>query len=192
MRSPRRLRAHVLLVWLLAILVPASTSHADDIAAELEVTIHLKVLSFDAALGKRLTGDALLVAVVHPPESQAAQSVVSVFTQLDKKKVTVHRKRLRAVAVPLTADLGSRLPSGVGAIYVTAGATADQVAAVARLAQSRSVPTLSGNRSYLPSGLAIAVVGKSGKPSIVIHASNAKRSGMSLDPKLLRLAEVIK
>jgi len=36
------------------------------------------------------------------------------------------------------------------------------------------------------------VVAKENKPSIVVHLANAQHSGMLLDSKLLRLAEVIK
>jgi hypothetical protein len=109
----------------------------------------------------------------------------------DKNGVTVHGKKVRAVAVPIGADLGDRL-SGVSALYVIDDVPLDDVAAIARVAFARKMPLLSGDRSYLASGAAVAVVEKDNRPGIVVHASNAVQCGMVLDSKLLRLAEVVK
>jgi hypothetical protein len=66
------------------------------------------------------------------------------------------------------------------------------VSTVSKIAFASKMPTLCGNRSFLSNGLAVAVVAKENKPSIVVHAANAAHSGMVLDSKLLRLAEVVK
>jgi hypothetical protein len=61
---------------------------------------------------------------------------------------------------------------------------------LAALAAGR--PVLTGRRAYLGRGAAIAVVEKGGKAAIVVHLKTAEAAGMILDPKLLRLAEVIR
>lgn len=183
-----------LVVAVIVMVVPAR-AHAQRVPAEIEAAIHLKVLSFDSALKTKVGNGGLVIGILHgtDKDSQAAATEIArAFTLLaEKKKMTVHGKSVRVVTIPLGADLDERL-STVGAAYVSLNIAAEQLAAIAKSAAARKVPTLSGSRVYLSSGLAIAVIAKEGKPAIVVHAGNAKRSGMTLDSKLLRLAEVIK
>lgn len=183
-------RIALICVLLLGLL--PTTARADIISADLEMAIHLKILSFDAGLKARATGNTIVIAVLHGPDHRsAATEYVNAVTAMGNKGTTVHGKRVRASALPVTLDLADRL-SGVSALYLVDGLGSESIAAIARIASARKLPLLSGNRSYLSSGAAIAVVEKSNKPAIVIHARNAKAYGMVLDSKLLRLAEVVK
>lgn len=183
-----------LVVSAIVMLAPAR-AQAQRVPAEIEAAIHLKVLSFDSALKAKVGSGGLVIGVVHAgdKDSQAAATeIANAFTLLaDKKKMTVHGKSVRVVTILLGADIDERL-SKVGAAYVSPNVAAEQLAAIAKSAATRRVPTLSSSRVYLSNGLAIAVIAKQGKPAIVVHAGNAKRAGMTLDSKLLRLAEVIK
>lgn len=184
----------VLVVGAILMIAPAR-AHAQRVPAEIEAAIHLKVLSFDSALKAKVGNGGLVIGILHAgdKDSQAAATeIANAFTLLaDKKKMTVHGKSVRVVTIPVGADIDQRLAT-VGAAYVSVNVAAEQLAAIAKSASTRKVPTLSGSRVYLSNGLAIAVIAKEGKPAIVVHAGNAKRSGMTLDSKLLRLAEVIK
>jgi hypothetical protein len=187
-------RIGLLLVVALVVLAPGR-AHAQRVPPDIEAAIHLKVLSFDSALKAKVATAGMVIGVVYngDKESQAAATAMATaLTQLaDKKKMTVHGKAVKIVTIPLGADLDQRLAT-VGAAYVSINLAAEQLASIAKVAEARKVPTLSSARAYLSSGVAIAVVAKEGKPAIVVHAGNAKRSGMILDSKLLRLAEVIK
>lgn len=177
----------------LAVLVCVSgPARANDLPPELEIAIHLKILSFDDGL-KAVNSNTIVIAVLYPARNDAgAADYVAAITDLsEKQKVQVHGKKLRAVAVPITADLGDKL-SGVHVLYVMGTASSDQVASISRIAFANKTPTLCGNRPFLSNGLAVAVVAKDNKPSIVVHAANAAHSGMLLDSKLLRLAEIVK
>ena len=186
------LRAHG---WRIAIavavmLLVGRSAQANDLPPDLEVAIHLKILSFDDAL-KSVNGNTIVIAVLYPAKDPSgAGDYVGAITEL-AQKVQVHGKKVRGVAVPITSDLGDKL-AGVHVLYVMGTATSDQVSTVAKIAFTSKMPTLCGNRSFLSNGLAVAVVAKENKPSIVVNAGNAQRSGMLLDSKLLRLAEVIK
>lgn len=186
-------RIGLLVVVALAVLTPGR-AHAQRVPADIEAAIHLKVLSFDSAL-KAKVANGMVIGVVYNGDKESAAvatAMATALTQLaDKKKMTVHGKAVKVVTIPLGADLDQRIAT-VGAAYVSINLAAEQLAAIAKVAEARKVPTLSSSRAYLSSGVAIAVVAKDGKPAIVVHAGNAKRSGMILDSKLLRLAEVIK
>ena len=189
------LRAHG---WRVAIAVAMLTcvarpARANELPADLEVAIHLKILSFDDGLKERVTANTIVIAVLYPAKDPTGASdyVAAIADLSEKQKVMVHGKKVRAVAVPITGSLNDSL-SGVHVLYVMGTASADQAAAVSKIAFASKMPTLCGNRSFLSNGLAVAVVPKDNKPSIVVHAANAAHSGMVLDSKLLRLAEVVK
>ena len=173
--------------------VAVKPARADEIPPELEMAIQLKILSFDSALKDRASGDTIALAVLYTPDhrSDANHYVNVVSTLAEKNNLTVHGKKVRALAVQITADLADRL-AGIAALYVVGAIDASVVSGISRIAFARKLPTLSSDRSYLSSGIAVAVVEKNGKPGIVVHAGNAKECGMMLDSKLLRLAEVVK
>jgi len=183
----------IALICLLLVGFLSGGARAGSIAPELEMAIHLKILSFDNGLKDRATGNTIVIAVLHPTDQkgQASDYVSAVSAIASKSGGTVHGKRVRAVSLPITLDLADRL-SGVHVLYVVDGVGSDNISAIARIAAARNMPLLSGNRSYLSSGAAVAVVEKSNKPGIVVHARNSKACGMLLDSKLLRLAEVVK
>ena len=186
------LRAHGwrIAIALAVMLCVGRPAQAGDLPADLEVAIHLKILSFDDGL-KSVTGNTIVIAVLYPAKDNAGVGeYVAAITDLSQK-VQVHGKKVRAVALPISSDLSNQL-SGVHVLYVMGTATSDQVSAVAKVGVASKLPTLCGNRSFLSNGLAVAVVAKENKPSIVVHLANAQHSGMLLDSKLLRLAEVIK
>jgi hypothetical protein len=183
----------IAITWILLLGLLPRLAHADAIPADLEMAIHLKILSFDSGLKERATGTTIVVGIIHLSDrrSRASDLVNATAVLSDKSGVTVHGKKVRAVAIPLSSDIADRL-SGISALYVVDDLSGDQVSAIAQIAFMRKMPLLSANRSFLSSGAAVAVVQKNKKPSIVVHAGNAKQCGMVLDSKLLRLAEVVK
>lgn len=197
-RAPRLSHATMRTIWILLVLVVALAAPRAAFAQvppELEAAIHLKVLSFDAGLKSRLKGETLTIAVLQgvDKDSQAsAAAMVAAFGTLGtKKKLTVHGKAVRVVTFAIGSDLADRV-SGAHVLYVAGNVSGDLLAIVSRTAEAKKQPTLCGSRGYLSGGVAVAVVAKSDKPAIVVHAGNAKRTGMLLDAKFLRLAEVVK
>lgn len=181
------------LILLLLVGVLAGTARAESISSELAMAIHLKILSFDSGIKERAKGNTITMAVIYPDDQRnlAMEYVRAVEAIGSKSGGTVHGKKVRATAIPITVDLIDRL-SGSSVLYVVEGTSSESVSAIARIAVSRKLPLLSGLRSYLSNGAAVAVVEKDNKPKIVVHANNAKACGMVLDSKLLRLAEVVK
>lgn len=184
-----------LLVWVATTLAWITPARASDLSPLLEMGIHLNVLSFDAGLKERVTGETLTIAIVHATDHSAkirAENLANAIVELtEKKNITVHRKKVRVVLVPTAGDMSSRL-AGVNAIYVANGVPMDQVAAIAAIGVRGKLPTLCSSRENLEHGLAVAVVPKDKRPTIVVHLANAKQSGMLIDSKFMRLVEVVK
>jgi hypothetical protein len=187
------MRSSLLVLIALSVASPASV-HADEVAPLLEVGVQLNVLSFDAGLKERLTGDTLVIGIVHAADAASksrAEVIAAAVSALDRKNnVTVHRRKVRAELVPY-ADVDKGLASA-GAVYVVNGLGEDQITAVATIAGKRKLPTLCASRPYLASGLAVAVVRKENKPQIVVNLKHAVKSGMRIDSKFLRIVEIVK
>jgi len=165
-----------------------------QIPPELEAAVHAKVLSFDRGLGES-TGP-LRLAVAFDPASPASvesgKAIASGFRALAQKRVTIHGRKLVVIEQPVGADVTKVVGElDAEALYLSDGLERS-VALLARSAAARKIRTLCGRRDYLASGVAVAVEEKSRRPAIVLHIGNAKRIGMALDPRLVRLAEVVK
>jgi YfiR/HmsC-like len=79
----------------------------------------------------------------------------------------------------------------INAIYVTS-ALSVQVDAIGLVCAQKKIVSMTGTRSFVEKALAVGVIVKGENPKIVVNLKNAEAVGMSLDSKLLQLAEVIR
>jgi hypothetical protein len=169
-----------------ALLVLGRPAVAGEIDPSLSAALHLKILSFDTSLKKRPDARLTIAVMYKSGSARSEASARAMAKALEAlvvgKKVTVAGRKVDVLLLP--ADEVARR-AGVDVVYAASDLEAD-------LAQAGGRPVLAGSRSYLGRGAAIAVVEKAGKPAIVVHLKAAEKSGMSLDPKLLRLSEVIR
>jgi hypothetical protein len=181
---------------LLALALPPSVRAAsaeESVAAELEATLHLKILSYDRNLKKR-SGGKLVIGVLGRADDRGASgaAVATAFREL-AKKVTVQEMKPAVVELTLDgSDLQERLRAqGVTVVYLAPGLEGS-VAEIDEAARGVGAATLTGRRSGVDAGVAVAVIADGKKPKIVINLPVAKKLGMDLDPSLLKLAEVKK
>lgn len=176
----------------------AGTGHAaevEEVNPGLAAQLFLKILGYDRSLVSR-SGGRLVLAIVYRENSADSERIrdgIQAAFQDRASRVQVQGKTVTVTAIPYDAkSLTKRLESaGATILYVTPGLE-DQVGALAAAALTLKAPTLTGRRSLLDSGLAIAVVTNDDKPGIVINLPVARALGMDLDPNLLRLAELKK
>jgi YfiR/HmsC-like len=79
----------------------------------------------------------------------------------------------------------------VNVLYVTSGLAA-QLEAIGLVCARKKIVSVTGTRAFVEKTIAIGVVVKGDTPKIVVNLKTADLVGMSLDPKLLQLAEVIR
>jgi hypothetical protein len=79
----------------------------------------------------------------------------------------------------------------VNVLYVTSGLAA-QMEAIGLVCVQKKVVSTAGTRSFVEKAIAVGVVVKGENPKILVNLKTADLIGMSLDPKLLQLAEVIR
>lgn len=192
--SRRRLLASVL-VLLGLVAGPARAAEVEEVNPGLAAQLFLKILGYDRNLVPR-SGGRLVLAIVYREsnaESERIRDGIQAAFQERASRVQVQGKTVTVTTIPYDAkNLTKRLESaGATILYVTPGID-DQAGAVPAAALALKAPTLTGRRSLLDGGLAIAVVTNEDKPGIVINLPVAKALGMDLDPNLLRLAELKK
>ncbi|MFO0579256.1 MAG: YfiR/HmsC family protein [Polyangia bacterium] len=189
--------------WLLAAalvgpLLAARSLRAEEIEEvnpDLAAQLFLKILCYDRNLPVRSSGRLVLAILYRPghPESERIRASVQAAFQSRASKFPVQGRTVSVIAIAFDAKLLLKQLQSAGAtlLYVTPGLD-DPTGAVGAAAQALQAPTLTGRRSLLDGGLALAVVAMDDKPGIVINLPVARSLGMDLDPNLLRVAEVKK
>ncbi|MFO0579248.1 MAG: YfiR/HmsC family protein [Polyangia bacterium] len=179
---------------LLGAVRPVGASELEELNPVLTAQLYLKILSYDRALAARSRGK-LVLGILYRPEREESERVRAALQAAFIERVghtPVQGMGLTVTPIPLgdPKTLLKRLQdAGVTLMYVTPGLE-DATGAITAAAQTLRAPTLTGRRSLLESGMAIAVVIKEESPAIVINLPVAKTLGMDLDTALLRLAEV--
>lgn len=155
----------------------------------------LKILSFDRSL-KTDTKSPLIVGVVMDPDEAASAFMGNRMTAAIKRlgeeqNITVHGRRVTATPVLAYGSILPPLERGDVSALLIEPSMAGAVPEIGALARDMNLPTLCSHRDWVEEHLAIALVPGESPPKIVINLGIAKESGMLLDPRLLKLAEVI-
>jgi len=168
-----------------ALVALASAAASAQSRVDAEIAIHLKVLSFDRSLVSKAR-KPLRVAVVHRPAA-LPRGVLKAFTTLARRGLTVHRRPVQVRAVPLTGNWRRLLLRQADVVFV-AGDIGNELGQIIAL----KLPTLCRTLAQVRRGVAVGVVGSAGRPRIVINVAAARAARMRIDPKLLRLATLIR
>ncbi|MBK7861011.1 MAG: YfiR family protein [Archangiaceae bacterium] len=170
----------------------AAVAAADELPADVQVRVLSKVLTYLRNFWPA-SGPAL-VFVVHPAEGQRARFAAVLANELEAADVGAER-RLEAKTVKYggVAELTARVRAERPRIaYVDAGfddATTEQV--LSALADS-GVLTVAGKPSQVALGAIIGFHLSEGQPKLLVNRSVAIRERVDINPKLLKLAEVVK
>lgn len=193
-RTNPKIAAAVFALVLGASLVP-SASHAQQLPAQNQALLILRLLAYDRALPSR-SGAEVSVAVIarDGAEADAAQAEIAQALSDLSNKTSVAGRKVRIVRIAFTSadKLDATLAQEHAvAAYVTAGLT-DQLSTIIQVTRRRSVLTFSGVESHVQSGTSFAIVRRGPKSAILVNLPAAKAEGADLDSSLLRVAEVVK
>lgn len=193
-RRPLALRWLVVMLMLVVCGVSVRATELEEANPDLAAQLHLKVLSYDRNLQARSRGKLMLGILYRPEreESERARGLMQTafFERASRANVQGLALSVTSIACGDLKTLQKRLQdAGVTLLYLTPGLE-DLAGAIHPIAQAIKAPTLSGRRSLVDAGAAIAVITRDDKPGIVVNLPAAKALGMDLDTLLLRLAEV--
>lgn len=173
----------------------ADASELEELNPDLAAQLNLKVLSYDRNLPTRSSGKLVLAIIYRQDreESERLRGLMQAAFQERATKSNVQGLALSVTSVLFDAKTLTKRLQDVHAtiVYVTPGLE-EMAGVINAAALAVKAPTLSGRRTLLDSGMAIAVISKEDRPAIVINLPVAKALGMDLDTSLLRLSEVKK
>jgi YfiR/HmsC-like len=179
---------------LLVLLHPGPVVAAEPmpLAADLQIPLILKVLTYDRHFESK-AGRELLIGVVYEqgdPESlKAASTIFETLLRFSGK--TVKRLPIRQQLVPM-ASLTRLVPSmGISVLYVAPG-NARNLDAITRFSQESHVTTVTGVPDYVRHGVSVGIDVAQQRPQILINLASSKAEGSEFDASLLRIATIVK
>jgi hypothetical protein len=183
---------------LLALFVAlSSVSYGADanIPPTLQAAILAKMLAYDRSLKTR-AGASIDVGVVFKESdklsAEAGAAMVKAFEAMGAHIIQGLPMRVTRHPYKDTDHFAQWLKGGgVDLVYVVGGLGKEREAIHAASVEAKAV-TVGADRSQVEAGLAVAVVLKGATPRILVNIASAQAVGMSLDPKLLELSDVIR
>jgi hypothetical protein len=181
------------MVMLLSLSAPASAS---DLPVTEQAVFLLRVLAYDRNLKAR-TPEALSIVLAYQggdPSSEATKNDLSGEINRLAKDLRVADLPIRVTAVPFTTldDLDAALGRAkASALFVCPGLDSS-VHLISTVTRRRSVLTFTGIEPSARQSLAIGLVARGEKPTVLVNLRASKAEGADLDPALLRIAEVIR
>ena len=188
--------SHRLLV-ILALLLGASavpgraSAQAMDVPVTTQVSLFLKVMTFDRNLEKR-AGQKLVLAVAYQSENRAsararnevmsALSGVTKVGTIDLQVMDIDLDKQR-----LEVELSDH---NVTVLYVTPLRAVD-LDDVISAARGAGVRTITGVAGYVEGGLSVGVRLQADRPRLIINVEASKLEGADYKAELLKLAQLI-
>lgn len=193
MRVTLRRRGLLALCGLLLFLVPARAEQM-PLAAEAQIPLLLKVLTYDRNF-ERKAGKELVLGIVHDPaDRDSAKATDEVGTTLFKfGGKTVKKLPIKYFTIEFTgaADLERFVKEKkISVLYIAPG-NAKTLAAVLKVADDLDLTTLTGVPDYVRRGVAVGIGVAQDKPQILINLAAARAEGSDFDASLLRIATVL-
>jgi len=181
----------VLLVLLLA---SPLASEEMALAAELQIPLLLKVLTYDRNLEAK-AGRELAIGIVYDPGDRdsalATDQVGSTLFRFGDKTVKALPIKYYTIEYTSPADLQRFVKQrGISILYVAPG-NSRNLPELVRLSQGLGLTSATGVPEYVRKGVAVGIGVGQDRPQILIKLVAAKAEGSDFDASLLRIAVII-
>jgi hypothetical protein len=185
-----------LIVSALLVLCGAGSARAQmAVAADRQVTLLLKILTYDRQIEAK-AGKELVIGIVSVPRDlDAAKAMEAVLNTLHGyREKTV--KRLPLNYYQQTYSTPEKLESWIrskkiSVLYVTPGHD-HHLDEILSICQKLKITTTTGVPGYVHKGVSVGIGARQSKPQILINLTSSRREGSEFDASLLRIATVIK
>ena len=197
---PRRLPvATLVLTFLLGFPpapVPLRAAEAMPFPADVQVTLLLKILTYDRSFQFKAKSGVTIGVVYVPtdPESVRAKDAIAKTLALVSDR-TIKNQPIRHVAIeyPGAAALERAVRANKVTVFYIAPGNADSLAALLKLSRTYGITTATGVPEYVQRGVAIGIgIRADKKPEILINLPSSRSEGSEFDASLLRIATVVK
>jgi hypothetical protein len=185
-------------IVLVALLTSAAVFGGQEdmaVAADRQVPLLLKILTYDRRLETRV-GQHLVIGIIRSPTSAvSAKACEEVFAVLQSYLGKTVKQ------IPLDYQwsdysgaeklLAWAKAKKVGVFYVAPGNEKNLVA-ILKVGQENGISSMTGVPAYVERGVAVGIGERQAKPQILINLESSRREGSEFDASLLRVATVVK
>jgi hypothetical protein len=185
-----------LTVAALAVGVVVRPARAADLPPRNQALLLLRILAYDRNITKR-AGKTVSVLVLarqgdHASEERARQ-LVGAFEEVAREVVVAGLPvKAEMLLARDAAALDSGLESSPAALVFVDEAFAPAVPDLARVTRRRGALSAGGSREFAEAGLAVAVVLRQARASVVVNLQAARQEGADLASALLAVAELVR
>jgi hypothetical protein len=190
----RRLSAAALICLLAA--VRGSAAEAMPIPPDVQITLLLKVLTYDRLFSTKAKSGVSIGVIYVPSDPESVRVKDEVLRTLARvadrtiKNVPIKYVALEFKDVP-TLEKAVRA-NRVNVFYVAPGNAAG-LAALVKMSQTYAITSATGVPEFVDRGIAIGIGMKAdNKPDILINLVSSRKEGSDFDASLLRIARVVK
>lgn len=187
-----RVRAFLLV---LAALPPRSAPGEEmALAAELQVPLLLKILTYDRNLETK-AGKELAIGIVYDPADRdsaaATDQIGSTLFKFASKTVKALPIKYYTIEYSTPADLERFVKERrVSVLYVAPG-NSKNLASLLKIAQDLHLTSATGVPDYVRKGVAVGIGVVQDRPQILINLASSKAEGSDFDASLLRIATIL-
>ncbi len=192
MRSPLLVLGASALAALL-LLAPLRAQEV-PVPVEVQVTLFVKILSFDRHLNARPAGPVVLGVLYqgrYPTSDHVAERFRAAAGRVREGEAAGRSFQVVAIDLDETQDLAEALVRHQILVLYVSPLRAMDVKDVALVARRGGVVTLTGVPRYVQAGLGIGLDLKDNRPEIIINLSATRAEGADLDAQLLKLARIV-
>jgi hypothetical protein len=193
--SAGAVRRAVLMLLAACLCVSPPVGAETPVPPKLQVAILSRMLAYDRTFKARVShtvGIGIVFKAGDKGSAEDAAEMSKAFKAMDPPTIQGLPVSIAAHPYKDPAALAEWIEADkVNVLYVVSGLTA-QLDAIGLVCVQKNVVSLTGTRSFVEKAIAVGVVLKAESPKILINLKTADLIGMSLDPKLLQLAEVIR
>lgn len=164
------------------------------VPVEVQVTLFVKILSFDRHLNARPAGPVVLGVLYqgrYPTSDHVAERFRAAAGRVRGEGEAGPSFQIVAIDLDETQDLAEALVRHQVVVLYVSPLRAVNVREVALVARRRGVVTLTGVPRYVQGGLGIGLDLNNSRPEIIINLSATRAEGADLDAQLLKLARII-
>jgi hypothetical protein len=185
----------VLLVMVALLSLPAPSS-ASDLPVTEQAVFLLRVLAYDRNLKMR-TPEAASILLAYQGGNDSSEAtknaLIGEINRLAKDlRVADLPVRVTPIAYTTLDDLDAALGRAkASALFVCPGLESS-VPIISTVTRRRSALTFTGVEVWARQSLAIGLVARGDKPTVIVNLRASKAEGADLDPALLRIAEVVR
>jgi len=176
--------------------VPAAGAEPMPFPADVQITLLLKILTYDRAFESKAKS-ALTIGVVYAPaDAQSVKTKDDILKTLQLvSDRTIKNVPIKFVALEYRdpASLEKAVKAAAVNVFYIAPGNSTSLDHLIRMSRRRGITTATGVPEYVQRGVAVGIgIKPDKKPDILINLPSSRSEGSEFDASLLRIATVVK